>query len=67
MLIVNHGLAQIRTSVHIVEHVDRLDLGDTEFKHFDDPIAFAFRLDDGDDYEPAIERADNPVPAPSAQ
>lgn len=61
VLIVNHGLAQIRTSVHVVEHVDRLDLGDTIFKHIDDPIAFAIRLDDGSDYELAIDRADNPI------
>ena len=67
MLIVNHGLAQVRTSVHVVEHVDRLDLGDTTIKHFDDPIAFALRLDDGDEYELAIERADNPVPVPTEQ
>jgi hypothetical protein len=65
VLIVNHGLAQIRTSVHVVEHVDRLDLGDTTFKHIDDPIAFAIRLDDGSEYELAIERADNPVPVPA--
>ncbi|MDH3682330.1 MAG: hypothetical protein OEV40_20545 [Acidimicrobiia bacterium] len=62
VLVVNHGLAQIRTSVHVVEHVDRLDLGDTIFKHIDDPIAFAIRLDDGSDYELAIDRADNPIP-----
>ena len=65
VLIVNHGLAQIRTSVHVVEHVDRLDLGDTTFKHIDDPIAFAIRLDDGSEFELAIERADNPIPAPA--
>lgn len=58
VLIVNHGLAQIRTSVHVVEHVDRLDLGDTTFKHIDDAIAFALRLDNGSDYELALERAD---------
>ena len=67
VLIVNHGLAQVRTSVHVVEHVDRLDLGDTTIKHFDDPIAFALRLDDGDEYELAIERADNPVLLPTEQ
>jgi hypothetical protein len=39
--IVNHGLAQIHTSVHVVEHVDHLALGDTRFKHIDAPIAFA--------------------------
>lgn len=65
VLIVNHGLAQIRTSIHVVERVDRLDLGDTTFKHFADPIAFALRLDDGSEYELAIERADNPVPVPT--
>ena len=63
VLIVNHGLAQIRTAVHVVENVERLDLGDTTFKHIDDPIAFAIRLDDGSEFELAIERADNPIPA----
>jgi len=61
VLIVNHGLARIHTSVHVVEHVDRLDLGNTAFKHIDDPIAFAVRLDDGSEYELAIDRSDNPV------
>jgi len=65
VLIVNHGLAQIRTAVHVVEHVERLELGDTTFKHIDDPIAFTVRLDDGSEYELAIERADNPVPVPA--
>ena len=50
-----------------VVRVDRLDLGETSFKHIDDPIAFAFRLDDGSDYELAIDRADNPVPVPTEQ
>ena len=40
VLIVNHGLAQVRTSVHVVEHVESLDLGDKTFKHIDDPVAF---------------------------
>ena len=65
VLIVNYGLAQIRTAVHVVENVERLDLGDTTFKHIDDPIAFTIRLDDGSEYELAIERADNPVPEPA--
>ena len=65
VLIVNHGLAQIRTAVHVVEHVERLDLGETTFKHIDDPIGFAIRLDDGSEYELAIDRADNPVPMPT--
>jgi hypothetical protein len=65
VLIVNHGLAQIRTAVHVVDNVERLDLGDTTFKHIDDPIAFTVRLDDGSEYELAIERADNPVPVPA--
>jgi hypothetical protein len=67
VLIVNHGLALIRTSVHVVEHVDLLDLGTTTFKQFDDPIGFAFRLDDETEYEMAIERTGNPVPVPTAQ
>ena len=67
VLIVNQGLALVRTSVHVVEHVDRLDLGDTTTKHFDDPIAFVLRLDDGDGYELAIERADNPALVPTEQ
>jgi hypothetical protein len=65
VLVVNHGLAQIRTAVHVVEHVERLDLGDTTFKHIVDPIAFTVQLDDGSEYELAIDRADNPVPVPA--
>jgi hypothetical protein len=65
VLVVNRGLAQIRTSVVIVEHVDSLDLGDTTFKHIDDPIGFAIRLDDGSEYELAIARAVNPIPVPA--
>jgi hypothetical protein len=67
VLIVNHGLAQIRTSVHVVEDVDLLDLGETTLKHIDDPIGFVVRLDDGDVYELAIDRAENPVPVPTEQ
>jgi hypothetical protein len=66
VLVVNHGFAQIRTSVHVVETVEPLDLGDTTFKHIVDPIACTVRLDDGSDYEIAIARANNilvPVPA----
>ena len=51
MLIVNHGLAQIRVSVHVVEDVNHLDLGDVTLKHIDDPVGFTIRLDDGDAYE----------------
>ena len=62
VLIVNHGLAQIRTSVHVVEDTNSLDLSDTTFKHIEDPIGFAIRLDDGSDYELVLDRSDNPVP-----
>ena len=65
VLIVNHGLAQIRTAVHVVEDVERLELRDTTFKHLDDPVAFTIQLDDGSEYELAIERSDNPVPVPA--
>ncbi len=65
VLIVNHGLAQIRTSVHVVEHGDHLDLGGTRLKHIDDPVAFTIRLDDGDKFEIAIDRAVNPMPFPA--
>ena len=67
VLIVNHGLAQIRTSVHVVEHIDLLDLGETTLKHIDDPIGFVIRVDNGDTYELAIDRAENPVPVPTEQ
>jgi hypothetical protein len=67
VIIVNHGLAQIRTSVHVVEEIDRLDLGDTTLKHIGDPLAFAIRLDDGSGFELAVDRADNPVPVPAEQ
>lgn len=62
VLIVNHGLAQIRTAVHVVEDVNHLDLGDVTLKHIDDPIGFTIRLDDGDEFEIAIDRAVNPMP-----
>jgi hypothetical protein len=65
VLIVNHGLAQIRTSVHVIEHVEPFDLRNTTFKHIDDPIAYTVRLDDGSDYEIAIARA-NDILAPAA-
>ena len=61
VLIVNHGLAEILTAVHVVEHVEHLDLGDTTFKHIDDPIGYTVRLDDGSEYELAIDRAINPI------
>jgi hypothetical protein len=67
VLIVNFGLARVRTAVHVVEHVEPLDLRDTTFKHISDPIAFAIRLDDGTDYELAIDRADNPIQVPAEQ
>jgi hypothetical protein len=65
VLIVNHGLAQIRTAVHVVEHIEHLDLGEAAFKHVDDPIGFIVRLDDGADYELAIERTNIPISMPS--
>ena len=61
VLIVNHGLGQIRTSVHVVEEVVPLDLGDATFKHMDEPVGFAIRLDDGSDYELVFSHADNPM------
>jgi hypothetical protein len=39
-----------------VHDVERLDLGDTTFKHIDDPIAFTVQLNDGSVYE----RAEDP-------
>lgn len=65
VLIVHRGLAQIRTSIHAVEHVEPLDLGDATFRHIDDPIAFTIALDDGDEFEIAVDRVSNPVPVPS--
>jgi len=65
VLIVNGGLAQIRTLIHVVEDVEPLDLGDTTFKHVADPIAFTVRLDDGDAFEIAVDRNTNPVPDPT--
>jgi hypothetical protein len=67
VLVINHGLALIRTSVHVVEHMGSLDLGDTTFKHIDDPIGYAIRVDDGSAHELAIARADNPIPVPAEQ
>ena len=62
VLIVNHGLAQVRTSIHVVEHVEPLDPGDDGATKFDDPVAFAVRLDDGSDFEIAYARPDSPIP-----
>lgn len=67
VLIVNHGLAQVRTSVHVVEGVEELDLGDAAFKHFVDPVAFTVRLDDRSAWQLALERTDNPVPVRTEQ
>jgi hypothetical protein len=67
VLIVNFGLARVRTAVHVVEHVEPIDLGDTSFKHIADPIGFAIRLDDGSDYQLAIDRADNPIQVSAEQ
>jgi hypothetical protein len=61
VLIVNHGLAQMRSSVHVVEQVDHLDLGGVTLKHIDDPIGFTIRLDDSKKYEVAFDRSVNPV------
>ena len=65
VLIETHGLIQIRTSVHVVEQVDNLDLGDVTLKKIDDPIAFTVRVQDGDMYEIIFDRAQNPVPVPA--
>ena len=62
VLIVNHGLAEIRTSVHVVEDANPLDLSGAAFKHIEQPIGFAVRLDDGSEYELALDRSDNPLP-----
>ena len=39
----------------------------TMLGHIDDPIGFVVRLDAGDVYELAIDRAENPVPVPTEQ
>lgn len=65
VLIVNHGLAQIRTSVHVIEQVELLDLGSTRPNHIAEPIAFTVRLDDGDEFDIAVDRDRNPVAVPT--
>lgn len=65
MLIVNHGLAQIGTSIHVVALIEPFDLGGTELKQIADPIAFTIRLDDGDAFEIAVDRNNNPIQVPT--
>jgi hypothetical protein len=62
VLIVNHGLARVRTSFHVVEDVNSLELGDTPLKGIDDAVAVRLQLDDGTKVDLALDRSHNPLP-----
>ena len=63
VVIVNHGVARVRTSVHVVERVEPRALGEAEINQIHDPAGFALRLDDGSQNEIAVERSESPIPA----
>ncbi|MGI9624250.1 MAG: hypothetical protein ACR2PK_15555 [Acidimicrobiales bacterium] len=62
VLIVNQGLAQVRTSILVVEEAAPLDLGDQTFKKIENPVGFTLKLEDGAEYEIAVDGATNPIP-----
>ena len=65
VLLINQGLAQVRTEIHVVEHIESLDLGGSQLKHIAEPIAFTLLLNDGDAFEIAVDRNNNPIPVPT--
>jgi hypothetical protein len=57
VLLVNHGIALIRTSIHTVVQADPLDI-DEDPKQLVDPIAWTLSLDDGEVVDIAVSAAD---------
>ena len=57
VLIVNHGLALVRTSIHVVEGAESLDI-DTPPKKLTDPVAWALTLRDGERLDVAVDASD---------
>ena len=57
VLLVNAGLALVRTAVHVVERLEPLEL-DGPVRKLDDPRAWTLSLDNGDHYDIAVSSAD---------
>ena len=57
VLLVNAGLALVRTAVHVVERLKPLDL-DGPVHKIDDPCAWTVTLDNGSHYDIAVSSAD---------
>jgi S1-C subfamily serine protease len=57
VLIVNHGLALVRTAIHVVEGAESLDVG-TPPKKLTDPVAWALTLSDGERVDVAVSASD---------
>ena len=57
VLLVNAGLALVRTAVHVVERLEPLEL-DGPVRKLDDPRAWTVTLDNGDQYDIAVSSAD---------
>ena len=57
VLLVNSGLALVRTALHAVEHAERFDPDEPPAK-IDDPVAWTLTLDDGRRVDVAVARTD---------
>ena len=60
VLLVNHGLALVRTSIHVVERADSTDF-DEPPKKLLDPVAWTLTLDNGEQVDVAVEASDAPL------
>jgi hypothetical protein len=73
VLLVNHGIALIRTSIHTVVQAEPLDI-DEEPKKLADPVAWTLRLEGGEVVDIAVNASDaqhltessTPLSAPGA-
>jgi hypothetical protein len=57
VLIVNHGMALVRTSIHVVEGAEPFDV-ETPPKKLTDPVAWALTLRDGEQVDVAVNASD---------
>lgn len=57
VLLVNHGLALVKTSIHVVERAERFDVVEPP-KKIDDPVAWTLTLDDGQMVDVAVSAED---------
>jgi hypothetical protein len=57
VLLVNHGLALVKTSIHVVERAERFE-ADEPPKKIDDPVAWTLTLDDGQVVDVAVSAED---------